>query len=258
MSLPEPAAAAGGPATGRASACRWPTPTRTSSSPTSPPDCSCTRCRGYSGPTLVDALAGIAAGGDDARPGIVHRLDRDTSGLLLVARDGRTHARLQAQLRRRRIGRTYVALVRGRPRSRRGRIEAPIGRDRRDPTRMSLETDRPPRRGHRLRARRGAAGPLAPARDAADRAHPPDPRAPGRDRHPRRRRPGLRPRPRARPRAPVPARGRAAARASAHGRPARGALGAPGRPGGGARSRARGEIGDSPRLALSAQDSGVR
>ena len=96
---------------------------------------------GHSGPTLVDALRGVAAGGDEARPGIVHRLDRDTSGLLLVARDGRTHARLQAQLRRRRIGRTYVALVRGRPRSRRGRIEAPIGRDRRDPTRMSLDTD---------------------------------------------------------------------------------------------------------------------
>jgi 23S rRNA pseudouridine1911/1915/1917 synthase len=96
---------------------------------------------GHSAPTLVDALRGVAAGGDEARPGIVHRLDRDTSGLLLVARDGRTHARLQAQLRRRRIGRTYLALVRGRPRSRAGRIEAPIGRDRRDPTRMSLDTD---------------------------------------------------------------------------------------------------------------------
>jgi 23S rRNA pseudouridine1911/1915/1917 synthase len=98
---------------------------------------------GHAGPTLVDALRGVAAGGDEARPGIVHRLDRDTSGLLLVARDGRTHARLQAQLRRRRIGRTYTALVRGRPRSRRGRIEAPIGRDRHDPTRVSLDTDTP-------------------------------------------------------------------------------------------------------------------
>jgi 23S rRNA pseudouridine1911/1915/1917 synthase len=98
---------------------------------------------GYSASTLVDALAGAGAGGEEGRPGIVHRLDRDTSGLLLVARDPRTHARLQAQLRLRRIGRTYLALVRGRPRSRRGRIEAPIGRDRRDPTRMSLETDRP-------------------------------------------------------------------------------------------------------------------
>jgi 23S rRNA pseudouridine1911/1915/1917 synthase len=98
---------------------------------------------GFHGATLVDALAGVAAGGEAARPGIVHRLDRDTSGLLLVARDERTHARLQAQLRRRRIGRTYLALVRGRPRSRRGRIEAPIGRDRRDPTRMSLDSDSP-------------------------------------------------------------------------------------------------------------------
>jgi 23S rRNA pseudouridine1911/1915/1917 synthase len=98
---------------------------------------------GYHGPTLVDALAGVAAGGEEGRPGIVHRLDRDTSGLLLVARDGRTHARLQGQLRRRRIGRTYLALVRGRPRSRRGRIEAPIGRDHRDPTRMSLSSDNP-------------------------------------------------------------------------------------------------------------------
>jgi 23S rRNA pseudouridine1911/1915/1917 synthase len=98
---------------------------------------------GYSALTLVDALAGAGAGGEEGRPGIVHRLDRDTSGLLLVARDPRTHARLQAQLRLRRIGRTYLALVRGRPRSRRGRIEAPIGRDRRDPTRMSLDTDRP-------------------------------------------------------------------------------------------------------------------
>ena len=57
-----------------------------------PAGCSCTRCPGTSGPTLVDALAGIAAGGDEARPGIVHRLDRDTSGLLVVARD-ETHAR---------------------------------------------------------------------------------------------------------------------------------------------------------------------
>jgi 23S rRNA pseudouridine1911/1915/1917 synthase len=96
---------------------------------------------GHAGGTLVDSLAGRIAGGEPGRPGVVHRLDRDTSGLLLVARDGRTHARLQAQLRRRRIGRTYLALVRGRPRSRTGRIEAPIGRDRRDPTRMSLDTD---------------------------------------------------------------------------------------------------------------------
>ncbi len=98
---------------------------------------------GVVGPTLVHALLGRAGGGDRTRPGIVHRLDRDTSGLLVVARDDRTLGRLQGQLRRRRIHRGYAALVRGRPRSRRGDIEAPIGRDRRDPTRMSLDTDSP-------------------------------------------------------------------------------------------------------------------
>jgi 23S rRNA pseudouridine1911/1915/1917 synthase len=98
---------------------------------------------GHAGDTLVDALAGIAAGGDPARPGIVHRLDRDTSGLLLVARSYEAHARLSDLVRRRGLERTYLALVRGRPASRRGRIEAPIGRDRDDPTRVSLDTDTP-------------------------------------------------------------------------------------------------------------------
>jgi 23S rRNA pseudouridine1911/1915/1917 synthase len=95
---------------------------------------------GYSGPTLVHGLL-HEIGGEGLRPGIVHRLDRDTSGLLVVARDDRTLARLQSLLRRRRIHRSYVALVRGRPASRRGTIEAPIGRDRRDPTRVSLDSD---------------------------------------------------------------------------------------------------------------------
>jgi len=98
---------------------------------------------GHGGPTLAAALAGRAGGGPPGRAGIVHRLDRDTSGLLLVARDEETLRRLQAQLRRRRIRRTYTALVRGRPRSWRGAIEAPIGRDRRHPTRISLDTDHP-------------------------------------------------------------------------------------------------------------------
>ena len=94
--------------------------------------------------TLVHALAGKAAGGDDPeRPGIVHRLDRDTSGLLVVARSQEAHERLQTLVRRRKLERGYLALVRGRPRSRRGRIEAPIGRDRRDPTRISIDTERP-------------------------------------------------------------------------------------------------------------------
>jgi 23S rRNA pseudouridine1911/1915/1917 synthase len=98
---------------------------------------------GTTGPTLVHALLGRVGGGEKARPGIVHRLDRDTSGLLVVARDDRTLGKLQGMLRRRRIERTYTALVRGRPRSWRGAIEAQIGRDRRHPTRISLDTDHP-------------------------------------------------------------------------------------------------------------------
>ncbi len=99
---------------------------------------------GRSGGTLVDALAGIVAGGDDpARPGIVHRLDRDTSGLLVVARTDEAHERLSELVKQRGLERTYLALVRGRPASRSGRIEAPIGRDRDDPTRRSLDTDTP-------------------------------------------------------------------------------------------------------------------
>src|SRR5438046_6471312 len=77
------------------------------------------------------------------RPGIVHRLDRDTSGLLVVARSQEAYERLQELVRDRRLDRRYLALVRGRPRSRAGRIEAPIGRDRHDPLRHSLDTDTP-------------------------------------------------------------------------------------------------------------------
>jgi 23S rRNA pseudouridine1911/1915/1917 synthase len=99
---------------------------------------------GHATGTLVDALRGEIAGGDDpARPGIVHRLDRDTSGLLALARSEEAHRRLSGLVRRHALERTYVALVAGRPRSRSGRIEAPIGRDRDDPTRISLETDAP-------------------------------------------------------------------------------------------------------------------
>lgn len=100
---------------------------------------------GHARGTLVHGLLGraIAGGGEAERPGIVHRLDRDTSGLLVVARSEEAHRRLQRLLRRRELVREYIVLVRGRPRSRRGRIEAPIGRDRHDPTRMSLDTATP-------------------------------------------------------------------------------------------------------------------
>jgi 23S rRNA pseudouridine1911/1915/1917 synthase len=98
---------------------------------------------GHASGTLVQALAGRSAGGDPERQGIVHRLDRDTSGLLVVARTEQAYEGLRALVARRELEREYLALVRGRPRSRTGRIEAPIGRDRRDPTRRSLDTDAP-------------------------------------------------------------------------------------------------------------------
>jgi 23S rRNA pseudouridine1911/1915/1917 synthase len=98
---------------------------------------------GHTSGTLVHGLVGRAGGGDEDRPGIVHRLDRDTSGLLVVARSDEAHKRLQGLVQRRELERHYLALVRGRPRSWRGRIDAPIGRDREEPTRQSLDTDTP-------------------------------------------------------------------------------------------------------------------
>jgi 23S rRNA pseudouridine1911/1915/1917 synthase len=93
----------------------------------------------HSGPTLVDELAEILGGGaDPERPGIVHRLDKGTSGLLVVARDDATHAALQEQVRRREVERVYLALAAGRLASRTGTIDAPIGRASRQRTRMAV------------------------------------------------------------------------------------------------------------------------
>jgi 23S rRNA pseudouridine1911/1915/1917 synthase len=94
--------------------------------------------RGHHEDTLSQLLAGSAAGGDPERAGIVHRLDRDTSGLLLVSRSEEVHRLLQAALAERRIEREYLALVQGRPPARSGTIEAPIGRDPRVRTRMAV------------------------------------------------------------------------------------------------------------------------
>jgi 23S rRNA pseudouridine1911/1915/1917 synthase len=100
--------------------------------------------RGHRTGTLAQALAGLAAGGDDPeRPGIVHRLDRDTSGLLVVARNEPAHAELKRMMGAREIVREYVALVEGRPPARSGTVDAPLGRDRRVRTRISTETDEP-------------------------------------------------------------------------------------------------------------------
>ena len=100
--------------------------------------------RGHRSGTLSQALAGRAAGGAEAeRAGIVHRLDRDTSGLLVVAKSEEAHRALRAQLAAGRMRREYLALVEGRPPARTGTIEAPLGRDRRVRTRVSIDTDAP-------------------------------------------------------------------------------------------------------------------
>lgn len=93
----------------------------------------------HSGTTLVGELGELlGGGGDPERPGIVHRLDKGTSGLLVVARNDATHAALQEQVRRRGVERIYLALARGRLASRTGTIDAPIGRASRQRHRMAV------------------------------------------------------------------------------------------------------------------------
>lgn len=94
--------------------------------------------RGHREGTLAQLLAELVAGGEPGRTGIVHRLDRDTSGLLVVSRSDEAHRLLQEALAGRRIEREYIALVEGRPPARSGMIEAPIGRDPRVRTRMAV------------------------------------------------------------------------------------------------------------------------
>jgi len=94
--------------------------------------------------TLAQALAGQAVGGEDPdRRGIVHRLDRNTSGLLVVAKSEPVYEALSRAIRERRVKRGYLALVGGRPGARTATIDAPLGRDRRRRTIVSTETDQP-------------------------------------------------------------------------------------------------------------------
>jgi 23S rRNA pseudouridine1911/1915/1917 synthase len=117
---------------------------------------------GHGEGTLVNALLGrgeaLAPGGIAGvqRPGIVHRLDRDTSGLLMVARSDAAQASLQAQLKARRVKKTYLALVAGSVAAAVGRIEAPVGRDPGRRTRMAVvSSGRPSTTGYRVRERFG-------------------------------------------------------------------------------------------------------
>ncbi|MFZ0041480.1 MAG: RluA family pseudouridine synthase [Solirubrobacteraceae bacterium] len=100
--------------------------------------------RGHHTGTLAQALTGRGAGGEEPwRAGIVHRLDRDTSGLLVVAKNDEVHRALKRMLSARELVREYLTLVDGRPEARTGTVDAPIGRDRRDRVRMSIDTDEP-------------------------------------------------------------------------------------------------------------------
>jgi 23S rRNA pseudouridine1911/1915/1917 synthase len=93
----------------------------------------------HSGPTLVSELGELLGGGEDPeRPGIVHRLDKGTSGLLVVARTEAAHAALQRAVRERAVERVYLALAGGRLGSRTGTIDAPIGRAQRQRKRMAV------------------------------------------------------------------------------------------------------------------------
>jgi 23S rRNA pseudouridine1911/1915/1917 synthase len=93
----------------------------------------------HKGETLVDLLAGIAGGGEGERPGIVHRLDKDTSGLMVVARNEEAHRELARMVKAREVLRVYTALVEGRLGSRSGTIDAPLGRDRRQRTKRAVK-----------------------------------------------------------------------------------------------------------------------
>jgi 23S rRNA pseudouridine1911/1915/1917 synthase len=93
----------------------------------------------HEGETLVDLLQGIAGGGEGERPGIVHRLDKDTSGLMVVARNDEALRELARMVKAREVVREYTALVEGRLGSRSGTIDAPLGRDRRERTKRAVK-----------------------------------------------------------------------------------------------------------------------
>ena len=133
---------------------------------------------GHEHGTLAQGLVAEGArGGHESRPGIVHRLDKDTSGLLIVARRDEAYRRLVAAMERRDIHRTYLALLSGDLPQDEGTIDAPIGRHLRDRKRMSLHTAAGTARRDALRGARPGAGLHAGARAARDGPHAPDPGA---------------------------------------------------------------------------------
>jgi 23S rRNA pseudouridine1911/1915/1917 synthase len=97
--------------------------------------------------TLVNALLGrgqaLSRGGDALRPGIVHRLDKETSGVILVAKNDFAHAKISEAFRQRAVKKTYIALVEGLLKEKQGRIEFAIGRDLHRRTRMAVHREKP-------------------------------------------------------------------------------------------------------------------
>ena len=147
---------------------------------------------GHATGTLVHAALAHAPEmegiGGELRPGVVHRLDKDTSGLILLAKNDRTHRWLQDQFRLRKVVKIYLALVDGHPPTPQGRIEAPIGRD----TSHSQDNgSSDPGKGREAASEYTDPRDLPPSHPAGSapihRAHPPDPPAPGLSRLPDRR-----------------------------------------------------------------------
>lgn len=101
---------------------------------------------GHSSGTLVNAVLGYDSDlegiGGEERPGIVHRLDKETSGLILIAKNERSHRWLQDQFRLRKVGKTYLALVDGKPPTPTGRVETFIGRDPKNRKRMAVVSEK--------------------------------------------------------------------------------------------------------------------
>ena len=100
---------------------------------------------GHSSGTLVNAVMGYAPDiegiGGEERPGVVHRLDKETSGLILLAKNERAHRWLQDQFRLRKVDKSYLALVDGKPPTPSGRVETYIGRDPKNRKRMAVVSE---------------------------------------------------------------------------------------------------------------------
>ena len=120
---------------------------------------------------LLFHLGGLSSIGGDRRPGVVHRLDKDTSGLMLVARRDEVHRALSAALRRREVERGYVAATWGHLDEERLTVDRPIGRDPRDRKRMAVHEAGRPAVTHFKRLERWNAAELLAVRLATGRTH---------------------------------------------------------------------------------------